>query len=71
MRHGRMSPNSGVRYKVKQMTAQEVRTHIGYSGWASRKVLEAALALPSEDRIAEAAAEAPADAAVEAATDAE
>jgi len=32
------------------MTAQEVRTHIGYSGWASRKVLEAALALPPEDR---------------------
>src|ERR1700723_642784 len=32
------------------MTAQEVRTYIGYSGWASRKVLEAALALPPEDR---------------------
>jgi uncharacterized damage-inducible protein DinB len=33
------------------MTAQEVRTYIGYSGWASRKVLDAALALPPEDRI--------------------
>src|SRR5689334_2308112 len=32
------------------MTAQEARTHIGYSGWASRKVLEAALALSPEDR---------------------
>ncbi len=32
------------------MTAQEVRTYIGYSGWASRKVLECALALPPEDR---------------------
>ncbi len=32
------------------MTDQEVRTYIGYSGWASRKVLEAALALPPEDR---------------------
>jgi uncharacterized damage-inducible protein DinB len=32
------------------MTAQEARTHIRYSGWASRKVLEAALALPPEDR---------------------
>src|ERR1700735_3535727 len=32
------------------MTAQEGRIYIGYSGWASRKVLEAALALPPEDR---------------------
>src|ERR1700686_4916868 len=32
------------------MTAQEARTHIRYSGWASRKVLEAAFALPPEDR---------------------
>src|ERR1700722_5705021 len=32
------------------MTAQEVRTYIRYSGWASRKVLEAALALPPEGR---------------------
>ena len=32
------------------MTAQEARTHIRYSGWASRKVLEAALALSPEDR---------------------
>jgi uncharacterized damage-inducible protein DinB len=32
------------------MTAQEVRTYIRYSGWASRKVLEAALALPPDDR---------------------
>jgi uncharacterized damage-inducible protein DinB len=33
------------------MTAQEVRTHIRYSGWASRKALEAALALSPEDRV--------------------
>ena len=32
------------------MTAQEARTHIRYSGWASRKVLEAALALSAEER---------------------
>ena len=32
------------------MTAQEACTHIRYSGWASRKVLEAALALSPEDR---------------------
>ena len=32
------------------MTAQDVRTHLRYSGWATRKVLEAALALPPEDR---------------------
>ena len=32
------------------MTGQEARTHIRYSGWASRKVLEAALALSPEDR---------------------
>ncbi len=32
------------------MTAQEARTHIRYSGWASRKVLEAALALSPEDQ---------------------
>src|SRR5262245_4065435 len=32
------------------MTAQEARTHIRYSGWASRKVVEAALALSPEDR---------------------
>ena len=50
MGQAKMPPNSRVRYKLKQMTAQEVRTHIGYSGWASRKVLEAALALPPEDR---------------------
>jgi len=31
------------------MTAQEARTYIRYSGWASRKVLEAALALSPED----------------------
>jgi uncharacterized damage-inducible protein DinB len=31
------------------MTAQEARTHIRYSGWASRKVLEAALALPADE----------------------
>jgi uncharacterized damage-inducible protein DinB len=33
------------------MTAQEARMHIRYSGWASRKVLEAALALSPEDRV--------------------
>jgi len=32
------------------MTAQEARTHIRYSGWASRRVLEASLALSPEDR---------------------
>lgn len=32
------------------MTAQEARTHIRYSGWASRKVLDAALAMSPEDR---------------------
>ena len=32
------------------MTPQEARTHIRYSGWASRKVLEAALALSPADR---------------------
>jgi uncharacterized damage-inducible protein DinB len=32
------------------MTAQEARTHIRYSGWASRRVLEGALALSPEDR---------------------
>jgi len=38
-----------MRYRTR-MTAQEARTHIRYSGWASRKVLEAALALSPEDR---------------------
>lgn len=32
------------------MTADEVRTHIRYSGWASRRVLDAAMALSEEDR---------------------
>ena len=32
------------------MTAQEVRSYVGYSGWDSRKVLEGPLALPPEDR---------------------
>lgn len=32
------------------MTPQEALTHIRYSGWASRKVLEAALALSPEDQ---------------------
>jgi len=32
------------------MTAQEGRLHIRYSGWASRKVLEVALALSPEDQ---------------------
>ncbi len=30
------------------MTAEEIRLHIFYSGWASRKLLEAALALSEE-----------------------
>jgi uncharacterized damage-inducible protein DinB len=39
-----------MRYKEKtRMTAREARTHIRYSGWASRKVLAAALALSPED----------------------
>jgi uncharacterized damage-inducible protein DinB len=33
------------------MTADEARTHLRYSGWASRKALDAALALPPEDQI--------------------
>lgn len=32
------------------MTAQEARTHIRYSGWASRKVMKTVLALSPEDR---------------------
>ena len=32
------------------MTAAEARTHLRYSGWASRKALDAALALPPEDQ---------------------
>jgi uncharacterized damage-inducible protein DinB len=32
------------------MTAQEVRTHLRYSRWASTRLLEAALALPAEQR---------------------
>jgi len=32
------------------MTAKEVRHHIAYSGWASAKLLDAALALPEEER---------------------
>lgn len=31
------------------MTADEVRTHIRYSGWASRRLLDAALKLSPED----------------------
>ena len=31
------------------MTADEIRTHIRYSGWASRKLLDAARAVPRED----------------------
>ena len=39
-----------MRYKEKtRMTAREARTYIRYSGWASRKVLAAALALSPED----------------------
>lgn len=30
------------------MTAEEARTHIDYSGWASRRLLDAALQLPDE-----------------------
>jgi uncharacterized damage-inducible protein DinB len=32
------------------MTAEEIRLHIFYSGWASRKLLDAALALSEEER---------------------
>jgi uncharacterized damage-inducible protein DinB len=32
------------------MTAEEVRLHIAYSGWASRKLLDAALALSEEQQ---------------------
>ena len=32
------------------MTAEEIRSHILYSGWASRKLLDAALALPEEQQ---------------------
>jgi uncharacterized damage-inducible protein DinB len=32
------------------MTAEEARTHIGYSGWASRRLLDAAEALTDEQR---------------------
>jgi uncharacterized damage-inducible protein DinB len=31
------------------MTAQEARTHIRYTGWASRRVMEAALTLPPDE----------------------
>jgi uncharacterized damage-inducible protein DinB len=44
-----MSGNSGMRYK-EYMTAAEIRTHLRYTGWASRKVLDAALALPPEQQ---------------------
>jgi uncharacterized damage-inducible protein DinB len=32
------------------MTAEEIRLHIFYSGWASRKLLDAALALPEDEQ---------------------
>jgi uncharacterized damage-inducible protein DinB len=32
------------------MTPEEVRLHISYSGWASRRLLDAALALSEEDQ---------------------
>lgn len=32
------------------MTAAEIRTHLHYTGWASRKVLDAAMALPPEQQ---------------------
>jgi len=32
------------------MTAEEIRLHISYSGWASRKLLDAALALSEEEQ---------------------
>jgi uncharacterized damage-inducible protein DinB len=35
------------------MTAEEIRLHIFYSGWASRKLLDAALALPEEQQCRE------------------
>jgi len=32
------------------MTAQEARRHLRYSAWASRRVLDAVMALPEEER---------------------
>ena len=32
------------------MTAEEIRLHIFYSGWASRRLLDAALALTEEEQ---------------------
>lgn len=32
------------------MTAAEIQQHIGYSGWASRKLLDAAFARPDEEQ---------------------
>ncbi len=32
------------------MTAEEIRLHMSYSGWASRKLLDAALALSEQDQ---------------------
>ncbi len=32
------------------MTADEVRTHVAYSGWASRRLLDAILDLKNEQR---------------------
>src|SRR5579862_3844842 len=37
----------GIEYK--DMTAAEARTHLRYSGWASRKVMDAAHQLTAED----------------------
>jgi uncharacterized damage-inducible protein DinB len=44
-----ISGNSGMRYK-EYMTAAEIRTHLHYTGWASRKVLDAAMALSPEQQ---------------------
>jgi uncharacterized damage-inducible protein DinB len=32
------------------MTAEDIRLHISYSGWASRRLLDAALALPEDQQ---------------------
>ncbi len=32
------------------MTAEEIRLHVSYSGWASKKLLDAALLLPEEQQ---------------------
>jgi uncharacterized damage-inducible protein DinB len=38
-----------MRYKENNMTAKEARTHLRYSGWASRKLMDAARSLNPDD----------------------